>query len=325
MAELLEEEKLAGVPLLIFANKQDLLTAAPASEITEGLNLHVIRDRAWQIQACSAVTGEGVQEMAELLEEEKLAGVPLLIFANKQDLLTAAPASEITEGLNLHVIRDRAWQIQACSAVTGEGVQEMAELLEEEKLAGVPLLIFANKQDLLTAAPASEITEGLNLHVIRDRAWQIQACSAVTGEGVQADKDLAAKYEIKLPDRTESECRACVTSRGSQRQGPKQHRDRDPTAQRQGPYSTETGTLQNRDRDPNSTETGTLTAQRQGPYSTETGTLQNRDRDPNSTETGTLQHRDRDPNSTETGTLTAQRQGPYSTETGSLTAQRQGP
>ncbi|XP_058864566.1 ADP-ribosylation factor-like protein 3 isoform X3 [Acipenser ruthenus] len=64
------------------------------------------------------------QEMAELLEEEKLAGVPLLIFANKQDLLTAAPASEITEGLNLHIIRDRAWQIQACSAVTGEGVQD---------------------------------------------------------------------------------------------------------------------------------------------------------------------------------------------------------
>ncbi|XP_058876447.1 ADP-ribosylation factor-like protein 3 isoform X2 [Acipenser ruthenus] len=67
---------------------------------------------------------EETGQMAELLEEEKLAGVPLLILANKQDLLTAAPASEITEGLNLHIIRDRAWQIQACSAVTGEGVQD---------------------------------------------------------------------------------------------------------------------------------------------------------------------------------------------------------
>uniref|UniRef100_A0AAQ5XIW6 ADP-ribosylation factor-like protein 3 n=1 Tax=Amphiprion ocellaris TaxID=80972 RepID=A0AAQ5XIW6_AMPOC len=63
--------------------------------------------------------------------------------------------------------------------------QELAELLEEEKLSGVPVLIFANKQDLLTAAPASEIAEGLNLHTIRDRMWQIQSCSALTGEGIQ--------------------------------------------------------------------------------------------------------------------------------------------
>lgn len=64
-------------------------------------------------------------------------------------------------------------------------VQELAELLEEEKLSCVPVLIFANKQDLLTAAPASEIAEGLNLHTIRDHVWQIQSCSALTGEGVQ--------------------------------------------------------------------------------------------------------------------------------------------
>ncbi|XP_016363135.1 ADP-ribosylation factor-like protein 3 isoform X1 [Sinocyclocheilus anshuiensis] len=62
---------------------------------------------------------------------------------------------------------------------------ELSELIDEENLAGVPILIFANKQDLCTASPASEIAEGLNLHTYRDRVWQIQACSAVTGEGVQ--------------------------------------------------------------------------------------------------------------------------------------------
>uniref|UniRef100_A0A9J8ANB1 ADP-ribosylation factor-like protein 3 n=3 Tax=Cyprinus carpio TaxID=7962 RepID=A0A9J8ANB1_CYPCA len=67
--------------------------------------------------------------------------------------------------------------------------QELAELLDEEKLSGVPILVFANKQDLLTAAPASEIAEGLNLHTIRDRVWQIQSCSALTGEGVQVGLD----------------------------------------------------------------------------------------------------------------------------------------
>uniref|UniRef100_A0A0B7AKS9 ADP-ribosylation factor-like protein 3 n=1 Tax=Arion vulgaris TaxID=1028688 RepID=A0A0B7AKS9_9EUPU len=66
-------------------------------------------------------------ELTELLDEDKLAGVPVLIFANKQDLLTAAKASEIAEGLNLNSIRDREWQIQACSALSGEGVKEGIE------------------------------------------------------------------------------------------------------------------------------------------------------------------------------------------------------
>lgn len=64
-------------------------------------------------------------------------------------------------------------------------LQELSELIDEENLKGVPVLIFANKQDLATASPASEIAEGLNLHTYRDREWQIQACSAVSGEGVQ--------------------------------------------------------------------------------------------------------------------------------------------
>lgn len=34
---------------------------------------------------------------------------------------------------------------------------ELASLLEEEKLAGVPVLIFANKQDLLNAMPPKEV------------------------------------------------------------------------------------------------------------------------------------------------------------------------
>lgn len=63
--------------------------------------------------------------------------------------------------------------------------QELSELVEDENLSGVPLLVFANKQDLATASSAAEIAEGLNLHTYRDRPWQIQACSALSGEGVQ--------------------------------------------------------------------------------------------------------------------------------------------
>ena len=60
--------------------------------------------------------------------------------------------------------------------------QELQELLAEEKLLGVPLMIYANKQDLQYATPSAGIAEGLGLHHIKDRPWQIQPCAATTGE-----------------------------------------------------------------------------------------------------------------------------------------------
>jgi len=44
--------------------------------------------------------------------------------------------------------------------------------------------VLANKQDLLNAMPAHEIAEALSLYLIRDRAWQIQGCSAKEGFGI---------------------------------------------------------------------------------------------------------------------------------------------
>ncbi|XP_065071256.1 ADP-ribosylation factor-like protein 3 [Rhopilema esculentum] len=70
---------------------------------------------------------------------------------------------------------------------------ELQELLEEPKLAGVPVLIFANKQDLLSAARPSDIVDGLSLTSIKDRAWQIQPCSATTKEGLEHGLDWIRK------------------------------------------------------------------------------------------------------------------------------------
>jgi len=64
------------------------------------------------------------KELSELLAEEKLAGVPLLVFANKQDLMGALSASDISTGLNLEAISGRSWNIQACSAKRGDGLEE---------------------------------------------------------------------------------------------------------------------------------------------------------------------------------------------------------
>ncbi|KAL7053448.1 hypothetical protein AAHC03_027116 [Spirometra sp. Aus1] len=71
-------------------------------------------------------TGE---ELFELLKDEKLKGVPLLVLANKQDLVNAASADGLSEGLGLTSIRDRKWQIQPCSALSGEGLQNGMEWL----------------------------------------------------------------------------------------------------------------------------------------------------------------------------------------------------
>lgn len=61
---------------------------------------------------------------------------------------------------------------------------ELAALLKEPKLAGIPLLVFANKQDLATKMNVDEIATELELHTVRDRDFQIQGCSAIDGNGL---------------------------------------------------------------------------------------------------------------------------------------------
>ena len=43
------------------------------------------------------------------------------------------------------------------------------ELLCEEKLVGAPILVYANKQDLIGSATSAQIAEGLSLHTIKVR------------------------------------------------------------------------------------------------------------------------------------------------------------
>ena len=59
-----------------------------------------------------------------MLGEELLSGVPLLVFANKQDLELALGADEVMETLELSNITNRTWNIQACSAVSQTGLSE---------------------------------------------------------------------------------------------------------------------------------------------------------------------------------------------------------
>merc|ERR1719387_2248309 len=51
------------------------------------------------------------------------ANVPLLVFANKQDVRSAMTEEELVHSLGLHQLR-RAWFLQPCCAVLGEGLWE---------------------------------------------------------------------------------------------------------------------------------------------------------------------------------------------------------
>lgn len=62
--------------------------------------------------------------------------------------------------------------------------QELHQLLQEERLLGATLLVFANKQDLPGALTAEEIKEVLDLDSIKTHHWQILRCSAMTGENL---------------------------------------------------------------------------------------------------------------------------------------------
>lgn len=63
-------------------------------------------------------------ELYQILQTAELSGLPILIYANKQDLNLSLTVEEILDQLNLNKIIDRKWTIVASSAVTKQGLTE---------------------------------------------------------------------------------------------------------------------------------------------------------------------------------------------------------
>jgi ADP-ribosylation factor-like protein 13B len=64
------------------------------------------------------------------------------------------------------------------------------ETLEQQHLHQKPILIFANKQDLPTAAPAVEVAKQLGLSELQRNRFHVLACTAKTTPGQLADPRL---------------------------------------------------------------------------------------------------------------------------------------
>ncbi|WFD29123.1 ADP-ribosylation factor, Arf Arf6 [Malassezia sp. CBS 17886] len=67
---------------------------------------------------------EAQQELHRILVDREMRGIPLLVFANKQDLAGALSPAEITERLGLQGAEDRLWSVHPSCATTGEGLFE---------------------------------------------------------------------------------------------------------------------------------------------------------------------------------------------------------
>jgi len=68
--------------------------------------------------------GESSDELKKILQEQELRDCPILVYANKNDLPNAMNVKEITEKLELNLLRDRKWYVQSACATSGDGLFE---------------------------------------------------------------------------------------------------------------------------------------------------------------------------------------------------------
>jgi ADP-ribosylation factor-like protein 3 len=72
---------------------------------------------------CVAVFAEH-EALLQVLDHPATAGLPLLLYATKQDLGPALALDQLQYELGLQHLRDRVWHLQPCNGITGDGVMD---------------------------------------------------------------------------------------------------------------------------------------------------------------------------------------------------------
>lgn len=67
---------------------------------------------------------EAAKALKRILSEDKVEGLPLMVLANKKDLPNSMTIRDISNQLNLPALTNRLWEIQACSAKQGLGLNQ---------------------------------------------------------------------------------------------------------------------------------------------------------------------------------------------------------
>ena len=77
------------------------------------------------------------------------------------------------------------WVIDSCDRIRLDLCKtELHQLLQEERLAGASLLVYANKQDIEGALTLDEICDFLEIDKIKSRHCNVVVCCALTGDGL---------------------------------------------------------------------------------------------------------------------------------------------
>ncbi|XP_010291520.1 PREDICTED: ADP-ribosylation factor-like protein 11 [Phaethon lepturus] len=94
---------------------------------------------------------EAATALEEALSHPSMAGVPVLLLANKQEVPGALAPAELRERLRQGRLVGRRWVLRGCSAHTGQGLQEALAVLGE-LLRGLEQSSLSQEQPL--AGPA---------------------------------------------------------------------------------------------------------------------------------------------------------------------------
>lgn len=81
-----------------------------------------------------------------------------------------------------------------------------------DELEYLPLLVFANKQDLPSAATAEDVAERLGLHRMQGRKWFVQSACAASGVGLSEGMALLVVVAAPETPRTAESKNKCVFS-----------------------------------------------------------------------------------------------------------------
>jgi ADP-ribosylation factor protein 1 len=81
--------------------------------------------------------GEARDELRKVMEHDAMVGVPVLVYANKQDLPGAMGAQQMEKELDLSTIcksasNNHSFMVWACTAVNGQGLYEGIDWLADQ-------------------------------------------------------------------------------------------------------------------------------------------------------------------------------------------------
>ena len=96
------------------------------------------------------------EELQRTLREDELREIPVLVFANKQDLPNALSPTDLIEELKLNDLTKskRNWYIQPCSATEKKGITEgfewLVEAMRQRKRFAQPIIETVNDSAVIT-------------------------------------------------------------------------------------------------------------------------------------------------------------------------------